>query len=335
MDGLLNYLDEQIDAIRAHATAALEAFDEKAVHQARVGTRRLKAGLDLLQPLLDKTDRPLQRVGKRLRRRLGPLRDLDVMIGLLAGLKANDNITPAIAWLSKTLSDQRRDARLYDHDTGRRPAKVLGRFDVWWKLRHDLQTNLDGIAPLLTAALHERFARFAQQADWISGLATPPDEALPVDVHQVRIEGKALRYTLEMAEAGGVKLPKRMVKTFKALQESLGDWHDFVVLYERTLSLIVEEELTLHAPELAGPTLDLAKIFLNKSMTALAAFRAQWRKAGVDLAAALNESAPLISEPAAEAPPATESQTDPDPLETAPIEPSAIVPEAFEPPSPE
>ena len=301
MEGLLNYLDEQVEALRTHAAGALEAFDEKSVHQSRVATRRLKAGMELLAPVLDKAARPLERAGKKIRRRLGPLRDLDVMIGLIAEIKTaertGERFADGLDWLTKTLEIQRRDARLYDHDHGQKPARLIEKFDAWWKLRHDLQRNLEALPPLLTEALHDRFDRFALQADWISGVAVPPEDQLPLDVHQVRIEGKALRYTLEMAEAGGVKLPKKLHKTFKAMQQSLGDWHDMVVIYERTLSLIVDEELALHAPELANATLDLAKIFLRRSITSLEAFRTQWKKSGTELAEALKTAAPLVIEP--------------------------------------
>jgi len=301
MEGLLKYLDEQIDAVREHATAALEAFDEKAVHQARVATRRLKAGLELLDPLLAKSAKSLGKAGKKLRRRLGPLRDLDVMIGLVGENVKADVVAPAVEWLSTTLQHQRRDARLADHQGGSKPSKLIGRFDSWWKLRHDLQTNVDAIEPLLTEALHARFASFAEQADLISGITQLPEDSPPIDVHQVRIEGKALRYTLEMAEAAGVRLPKKMLRLFKTMQQSLGDWHDHVVLYERTLALIVGEELALHEPQLAGTTLDLARTFLNRSIKSLNAFKQQWTKSGGELKAALDEHVPLVVEPSAPA----------------------------------
>jgi len=336
MEGLLKYLDEQIDAVREHATAALEAFDEKAVHQARVATRRIKAGLELLDPLLAKSAKNMGRAGRKLRRRLGPLRDLDVMIGLVAEGSKTDSIAPAIDWLGTTLQNQRRDARLADHRGGSKPSKLLGRFDSWWKLRHELQANLDAIEPLLTEALHTRFAGFAQQADLISGITQPAEDAPHIDVHQVRIEGKALRYTLEMAEAAGVKLPKKMIRLFKAMQQSLGDWHDHVVLYERTLSLIVDEELALHEPQLAGTTLDLARSYLNRSIKSLNGFKQQWTKSGGELKAALDEHVPLVVEPDTDAArpaeesagettaetPVVEPQEDISALEDAIVEPS-------------
>ena len=79
MTGLLTYLDEQIESLNLHLPAAVESFDAKGIHQARVATRRLKAGLDLVAPLIQGPSIKLvNRAGRRIRRRLGPLRDLDV-----------------------------------------------------------------------------------------------------------------------------------------------------------------------------------------------------------------------------------------------------------------
>ena len=55
------------------------------------------------------------------------------------------------------------------------------------------------------------------------------------DVHELRIAGKLLRYTLELAEPLGYQLSPSVLKSFKQLQEALGLWHDDVVLGERAL----------------------------------------------------------------------------------------------------
>src|SRR4051812_26428693 len=78
---LLQYIDELVDALRTLIPKAFKEWDIEAVHQARVSTRRLKAALDLLEPVLSAQQRkPFGQVLKKLRRQLGPLRDLDVML---------------------------------------------------------------------------------------------------------------------------------------------------------------------------------------------------------------------------------------------------------------
>ena len=298
MPGILEYLDAQVDAIQKHTAAALDAFDETGVHQARVGTRRLKAGLDLLRPLLDKSaGKPLQRAGRRLRRWLGPLRDFDVMISAVAAAKVPPKLAPACEWVGTKLDHARRDARLDDQKHGKAAAKLLGKFAGWFPLRHALEPDADAIGPVLTEALHAKFAAFAAEADFTAGLADPPADHGPLDVHAVRINGKALRYTLEMAAAHGLDVPPAVLKSFKSLQQSLGDWHDGVVLAEEAMRQVLAHELPLHDPDLAVGVLDLVKSFLAASNAALGKFKAQWKREGTKLARALKTHVPLVTPP--------------------------------------
>lgn len=344
-DGSLAYFDEQIEALLTHTPAALAAFDKTGIHQARVATRRLKAGLDLLVSLLEKGDLDeLSKAGKRLRRRLGPLRDLDVMIDHLRKYPAPVKLKPAVEWIVGQFEQVRTKARQIDREEGKKPHKLLDAFDGWWPIRHRLEQHQGAIASLLAYALHERFDRFAQVADWVSGVSTPPPDEPPIDVHELRIDGKALRYTFEIAGAHGIKVPKSVFKSFKAMQESLGTWHDFVVLADETVKRWATVELALHDPDAASLVLDLAKQFLKDSTKHLNQFKSKWRRSGPTIRNALHDRVPLTRDVfvgATHASPAkstrhdsddagvasTESETDPDRPETSPTPP----PEAPEP----
>src|SRR5687767_13460018 len=75
---LAQSLDQRVEDLRGLVRRALRSWETDAVHHARVTTRRLKAAIDLLQPLLP--EEPRRAFGKalrKLRRALGPLRDLD------------------------------------------------------------------------------------------------------------------------------------------------------------------------------------------------------------------------------------------------------------------
>ena len=297
MSDALTYLDTQIEEIKTHLAAAVESFDVKSVHQARVATRRLKAGLELLEPLTPAaTVKPLARAGKRIRRRLGPLRDLDVMIESLSTMKLPAQSAIAIEWVREQLEKERRDARVDDYEHGKKPTKLLDPLDEWWRVRHKLECEHEAIDLLIKQALHDRFDTFRKEADWVSGAATPPEDHGPIDVHQLRIAGKALRYTLELADAHGLDVPKGVLKKFKSMQESLGEWHDMVVLVETTLSELTEHELPLHAPELAGDVLDVCKMFIRLANKALGRFKTQWNADGAEIEKALHTAAPLTAD---------------------------------------
>src|SRR5687768_14720757 len=99
---LLVYADGLMDALRRHVPKALGEWDGEAIHQARVATRRLKAALDLMRPVIpDKRHKPFARLLRNLRRRLGPLRDADVMLDHLRELAASPKSAAAATWLSE------------------------------------------------------------------------------------------------------------------------------------------------------------------------------------------------------------------------------------------
>ena len=54
---LLDRIDELVGGLRQQVPAALKDFDADGIHDARVATRRLKAALDLLEPVLSKGGR--------------------------------------------------------------------------------------------------------------------------------------------------------------------------------------------------------------------------------------------------------------------------------------
>ena len=73
---LLTYIDESVEeAAAGMCLGAMKQWDAGAIHQSRVATRRLKAALDLLRPVLsDEHLTPFSKVSRKLRRRLGPMR---------------------------------------------------------------------------------------------------------------------------------------------------------------------------------------------------------------------------------------------------------------------
>ena len=93
----------------------------------------------------------------------------------------------------------------------------------------------------------------------------------------------------------GLPIPKRVAKTFKVMQDALGDWHDEVVLAERILRAVVDAELPLHRPAEASAVLDVARAFLQRSERSLARFSAQWKRGGQQVRQTLDDRVPLTT----------------------------------------
>ena len=326
---LLVRTDALVDELRDNAAKALREFDHEAIHQARVATRRLKAALDLMKPVLGGEERkPFSRALRKLRRRLGPLRDLDVMMGHLREMSRLKAHAPAVKWLSENLERARESAR-GESAEGDRVGQVLARLGTWWGVREEVAAARSAIDSLLAEGLHLQLDAFAERADGLvlgsTSVATgpAPDGKAPEDPHELRIAGKSLRYSLEMAAIEGHELPRKMMKTFKQMQESLGLWHDYVVLSERAMYASLEALLPHHNAVLAAGVLDLAKILLRRSDKHLKDFAQLWAERGQELSAGIRAQFPL-TRPVIIAP-----QKDPDPpdsTETPP--PEAPVPDA-------
>ena len=311
---LAQALDQRVEDLRGFVRQALRSWDVHDVHQARVTTRRLKAAVDLLRPLLPEgpaTD--FSKSLRKLRRTLGPLRDLDVMLHHLADMKVPAGGAAAVEWVTQRLQQRRSDLR---REAARKltPRKALARLGAWEDLEQEVGAAESASSPLLARVAPQQVRDFAARADRLatdhpaSGVAE--SASAPDDVHALRVAGKLLRYTLELAEPLGHDVPRSVVKDFKALQEALGQWHDYVVLAEQALSLALEAELAGHRPDLFGEILEFARTCWRRSDRHLEQFRTLWRRRGADLAdraAGAFDAATPATEPPAHAAPATEA----------------------------
>jgi len=300
---LLAYLDSLVDELQQLVPLALRDWDEGAIHQSRVATRRLKAGVDLFRPVLSKEVRqPFARVTRKLRRRLGPLRDLDVMLGHLADLSKQKRFSTAVTWLVGRLQAHREAAREGSLEDAP-PAKVLAKLSSWQDVRAEMVEGADAVDSLLVESIHLQLDAFAEQAD---RLICPPGQsdaaaAVPQDVHQLRIAGKALRYTLEMAKEHGRPLDRNVMRTFKRMQEALGLWHDFVVLTEWAMRASLEGLLAHHDTKLQTEVLALARYTLARAQQRLNKFGDFWASEGPDLTVRIRAGFPITSPAAAAA----------------------------------
>jgi CHAD domain-containing protein len=307
---LLKYLDSLVENLRKLVASAIAGRDVDAVHDARVATRRLKAGTDLLTPAVsNRFRRPFNRVTKCLRRQLGPLRDLDVMLEHLAEFN-QPKLQPATQWLRQRLGDL-RDQTLRSAADNAPPARMLARLGSWWGLHHEIAGARDRIGELLSQSVHRQLDAFVEQANDLAGQRRS-------DPHQLRIAGKSLRYTLEMAREHGVRLPASVTGLFKRMQTALGLWHDYVVLTERMMRESLQCDLALHDPPLQTQILSLAQLSLRKSESQLKKMANLWQTRGQSLTQTIRPAFPLTKHPSAEVEPQAPAASDDLPLAVEP-----------------
>jgi CHAD domain-containing protein len=282
---LAKYTDELADKLRSLVPVALHEGDVEAIHQARVTTRRLRAALNLLDPVIPaKAKKPIARTLKKLRRQLGPLRDSDVMLEHLVELKRFAKHAAAIEWIETRLRDRRKHAAADAIDQA--PAsKTLAKLGAWWGVAEQIASSRQAVDALLAESLHHQLDDFTAAADPL--LRPAEQNAQSANPHAVRIAGKLLRYTVEMAEVEGHKLPSSVLRSFKKMQDALGLWHDYVVLAETAMELSVEEILAAINPALQQRVLDLVSLALKRSQMQLEKFAKLWQERGPEISTAI------------------------------------------------
>lgn len=309
------HIDALVETLRLLVPAAIRDGDVEAIHQARVSTRRLKAAMDLLAPVLDAEHvkhhrKRFEKTLRKLRRRLGPLRDLDVMSGHLNELPKTPARKVAIQWLNARLRGDRESCGAEALEDVH-PNVVLSKLGAWWGLRGDIVEACEAADELLAQSVHEQLDDFAREADrLVSSKPSAQDNGQegPVDPHAIRIAGKSLRYTLEMALAAGHKIPGEVMKSFKKMQEALGLWHDYVVLTERMLAMSSDAQLGHHDAATQRQILGLSQVTLRRAEKHLGKFAELWKTRGLALSAAIRSVFALTRDVAA--PPANSPQTD-------------------------
>jgi inorganic triphosphatase YgiF len=267
------HLDREGDAREAFAAIAQSCIrqfrlneglvmtggDEGPVHQARVGLRRLRSAFSLFRPLLVGDDRAdlLRLELKWLAAQLGEVRNLDVLIPRIGG-PVRDQLVAA-------------RARALDHARavlGSARTRLLMIDLAEWLALGDWR--LAPADPALAARLAPDFAadvlgkhrkRIKKRGRHLAKL---DDEQR----HEVRIEGKKLRYA---AEFFGALYPRRKAQrrregflaAIEKLQDLLGELNDLVTGPEVLAALGIEQPLPLPARHEHRDMLDRAEEALD------------------------------------------------------------------------
>lgn len=239
-------LRELVTSLEAAITLALADPKPRHVHKLRTTTRRIEAQLELLAllPDLPKHDKPATKTRKRLRklrRAAGRVRDLDVQHGLVQS-KSNE-------------AHQLRS--LFKHQHERAAEQLIDTLNKHQaKLTRNLEALLEALAPAESLSISaEYLAKLA--LDWYVRNAPAAAKQNHRQLHDVRKAAKLARY---ISESAGSTPARRLARTFESLQQSGGNWHDWL-----TLSGIAHDEL--------GDTSTLTQTFTRRCERSLAEYQ--------------------------------------------------------------
>jgi CHAD domain-containing protein len=242
---------KRLDAF-SHALGRVEEGDIEALHRTRVASRRLRELLPLLALDRDLT-RKLTRRLRKVTKRLGSVRELDVLVLLIRELAEHDRYSPAALKQLGTAAERARTGAL-DRLSSTLPTAKLERLAL--KLERVLKglesdaarSRRRGVSGPRRAWLWALEARVARRATLVrAAMEAAGAVYAPERLHGVRIALKKLRYAAELAVEARRKQTTAGVVALEAAQDLLGRLHDLEMLLARGR----EAQASLSLPDLA------------------------------------------------------------------------------------
>jgi len=257
-DLAISVLRQALQAVIGCQADVLKDDDREPLHQMRVALRRLVTAADQFAPALQLPESCEPPRIAKLARRLGLVRDLDVLrlqleecwLPLLPE-RDQRSLKPVF----KRLRRERRLAfeELEDTLRSRRYLKLLADLQAW--LKHPQLTGL-GEQPLASWLPEWRSAALQglwREAGWWQ-LSADTDAAMAA-LHRLRRRLKRARYGLHNLQGADPQPLTEWIDLFKAMQSSLGDLNDLVVL-QRAIADQLEGDFDQQAPTLASLLLE-------------------------------------------------------------------------------
>ncbi|MGW1676567.1 CHAD domain-containing protein [Saccharopolyspora sp. NPDC002376] len=271
-------LDTRLRALIAHDPGTRLGTDPEELHQMRVSVRRMRAMLRAARPFLDQGwAEPLRAELGWLGRALGPVRDLDVLLDRLRQESADlpDGERAAAARLISGLEAE--------HGAARVELLTALDSDRYLDLLRALATAVRSV-PEESDVDSERELRelvlgeFRKLRKAVARLPEPPTDP---DLHALRIQGKRVRYTAELAQPALGKPMQQLIKAARQFQDVLGEHQDACVAEERVRTLLHD----------FGDEVDAAVAFVagrlaEREQARKTERRAQWKSVWEDLTTA-------------------------------------------------
>jgi CHAD domain-containing protein len=229
--------------VRKRAKDLHGVVDVEPVHDMRTATRRLRTAITIYAQEASKRDRKaVEDQLRRVARRLGSVRDLDVLLETLAkassvsgdGIESDDLAPLRKAWEA----ERKAAARRLEAEIGRRRSRrALDRAEQLVK-GLDRSSKEGGRASHVVYRVADRapsliWAAFGE----VLAYDLDPLTADPAVIHEMRIAAKKFRYTLEAFESA-LQPGATLIEQTTALQDGGGEMHDAIVARDRARSTV-------------------------------------------------------------------------------------------------
>jgi CHAD domain-containing protein len=247
---LLKLTQKRLERFVTLLPKVLANDDPETIHDLRVASRRLQQTLKVSIQQKTSGRRKIIRALRRVRKALGPCRNLDVNRDLAQRL-LQESQSPAAREGWQTLATHFQEQR--------EPLLAAARKQV---AKCDLAAFIERARRLIahacvdadpTAKMTAAVAR--SMARWDDAFRLAAEKHTVDSLHSLRIATKRLRYRAELlAESGSAALAP-IVKDLKQMQTALGDWHDRSLLVQYAAEFLAGADFTSRHPDTSGALL--------------------------------------------------------------------------------
>jgi CHAD domain-containing protein len=272
VEELVRYaLSDGLERLRANDPAVRLELGPEGVHQARVATRRLRADLRTLRPLLrDDVTEPLRGDLAWIGANLGAVRDLDVLTAEVrdaaSELAEPLDVTPLITLIERSAAEQRR--ALSTSMCEPRYHGVLARLERLAALP-PLRDDIDPTPRARSTARHLLLGSWRRLEKTARGI---DDRSPPERWHEIRKKAKATRYAGELLAPLLGTDASALATAAKRIQDDLGQSNDATIARD----WLREHAVTPAAASAAGR---LDAVFAAHGADSRTRWKQRWRDA--------------------------------------------------------
>jgi len=208
-------IQKSVRKIRKFVKKAPTQPTPEQVHDLRTNTRKLESALHALSLDSNRNEQRLLKSVKRIRKRAGKIRDMDVLTAHVCSVKLNGEGDCEVQLLEHLGARRQKYAKKLHSSVLNESAG----------LKKTLQREVAELDVLRQDSKPEQAAAQAgaHALELASHPADPP-RLNRTNLHPYRLKVKELRYVLQMAENNG---QAGFVKDLDKVKDSIGEWHDW------------------------------------------------------------------------------------------------------------
>lgn len=212
--------DSPVERLLASVANLVQQPKSKGAHFYRTSLRRFQAWSDVFHPKMDSRQKQALKFLDKVRRTTGKLRDAEIHLELVEKLSAG---SPE----EKKKLDKELNLR---HKSYQSKLKEQLRDPMVAGLWRSLRVLDEAPAASEPATFHEISGMATLAVDEYRAFIKRHGPISPQNLHEYRLECKRFRYTAELA--GDAPEVNDLVETWKAVQDVIGEWHDYLTLCE-------------------------------------------------------------------------------------------------------